>query len=52
MTKEYMAVSVPRDMISIIDAAIQGKGYNSRADFVKFCIRKELSKMKVKHEPE
>jgi len=46
MVTEYMAVSVPKDMIPIIDDAIQGKGYNSRADFVKFCIRKELARMR------
>jgi len=45
MTKQYMAVSVPSEMIPIIDQAIEGKGYSSRAEFVKFCIRKELSRM-------
>jgi len=46
MKNEYMAVSVPVEMIAIIDKAIKGKGFSSRAEFVKQAIRNELRRLK------
>ena len=45
MRSIYTAVSVPRDLVKIIDKKIKGKGYSSRAEFVKTAIRNELVRL-------
>jgi metal-responsive CopG/Arc/MetJ family transcriptional regulator len=45
MKKEYMAVTVPKELIPIIDITIEGKGHTSRAEFIKYCVRKELARI-------
>ena len=45
MRNNYQAVSVPTDMIKIIDKGIKGKGFSSRAEFVKQAIRNELERL-------
>lgn len=47
MRHNYQAVSVPREMIGIIDKVIKGKGFSSRAEFVKQAIRNELERLKA-----
>jgi metal-responsive CopG/Arc/MetJ family transcriptional regulator len=47
MRNKYSAVSVPIELIPIIDTSIKGKGFSSRAEFVKFAIRNELQRMGV-----
>lgn len=46
MRNNYQAVSVPEEMIKIIDKTIKGKGFSSRAEFVKQAIRNELERLK------
>lgn len=41
----YTAVSVPVDLVKIIDRKIKGKGFSSRAEFVKQAIRRELEQL-------
>lgn len=45
MRSKYTAVSVPVDLIEIIDRGIEGKGFSSRAEFVKTAIRNELKRL-------
>lgn len=40
-----MAVSVPTELIGIIDRKIKGKGFCSRAEFVKQAVRNELERL-------
>jgi metal-responsive CopG/Arc/MetJ family transcriptional regulator len=47
MRNNYQAVSVPIEMIGIIDKAIKDKGFSSRAEFVKQAIRNELERLKT-----
>jgi metal-responsive CopG/Arc/MetJ family transcriptional regulator len=44
MRKEYQAVSLQKDLLETIDNLIDGKGFSSRAEFVRFCVFKELQK--------
>ncbi len=46
MRSIYTAVSVPVDLVKIIDRGIEGKGFSSRAEFVKRAIREELKRLK------
>ena len=46
MRKEYEAVSLQKDLIRQIDEIIQNKGFSSRAEFVRFCIFRELERRK------
>jgi len=43
---KYTSVTLSRDLLKIVDRAIKGKGFNSRADFVKTAIRNELERLK------
>ena len=45
MTKRYMAVSVPLEMVQIINEKIKGRGYTSRAEFVKESVRMGLERI-------
>ena len=44
MRKEYQAVSLQKNLLESIDIFIDGKGFSSRAEFVRYCIFKELEK--------
>lgn len=44
MRKEYQAVCLQKDLLEKIDHLIDGKGFSSRAEFVRYCIFKELDK--------
>lgn len=50
--KTYGGVNLPTELINQIDNAIQSNGYGfrSRAEFVTYCIRKELDSLKLKRE--
>jgi len=50
MRKEYQAVCLQKGLLDSIDKIIDGKGFASRAEFVRYCIFKELdrrNKLKV-----
>ena len=42
MRKTYTSVTLPHELLQAVDLAIQGKGYSSRAEYVKYLIRKDL----------
>ena len=44
MRKEYQAVSLQKDLLQRIDNLIDGKGFSSRAEFVRYCVFKELDR--------
>jgi metal-responsive CopG/Arc/MetJ family transcriptional regulator len=44
MRKEYQAVSLQKPLLERIDTLIEGKGFASRAEFVRYCVFKELEK--------
>ena len=46
MRSIYTAVSVPVDLVKIIDHEIKGKGFSSRAEFIKQAVRNELERIK------
>ena len=47
MTKRYINVNLPEDVIKTIDriVGIKGLGYTSRAEFVKDAIRKSVQEL-------
>jgi len=45
MRNKYMAVSVPIELIKIIDEKIKKAGYSSRAEFVKEACRRSLDQL-------
>ncbi len=45
MSNRYMAVSVPKELVQVIDDKIKGRGYNSRAEFVKESGRMALERI-------
>lgn len=47
MRHKYTAISVPTELIPIIDKTIEGRGFSSRAEFVKFAVRKQLELLGV-----
>ena len=44
MRKEYQAVCLQKNLLETIDQLIDGKGFSSRAEFVRYCIFKELQR--------
>jgi metal-responsive CopG/Arc/MetJ family transcriptional regulator len=42
MKQIYSSISLPQDLLKIVDLAIEGKGYASRAEYIKFLIRRDL----------
>lgn len=47
MTKSgYQGISLQESFIKIIDETIKNHGYNSRCDFVRYAIRKELENIR------
>lgn len=42
---KYDCISLPKELVRIVDEKIQGKGYSSRAEFVKQAIRRELERI-------
>jgi len=47
MRKEYQAVSLQKQLLERIDNLIDNKGFSSRAEFVRYCVFKELQKRGV-----
>lgn len=45
MRQKYTSVTLPQDLLNIVDQAIKGKGYSSRAEYVKYLIRKDLGEV-------
>jgi len=45
MRSVYTAISVPVDLVKIIDREIKGKGFSSRAEFIKQAVRNELKRI-------
>ena len=43
----YMSVSLPVEILKMVDEKIKGLPYTSRADFVKQAIRLELERLKT-----
>jgi len=43
--RNYIQISLPREFIEAVNKAIKGKGYSSRAEYVKYLIRKDLEAM-------
>ena len=44
MRNEYQAVSLQKNLLEIIDRVVNEKGFGSRAEFVRYCVFKELQK--------
>jgi len=44
MTK-YTSVTLPKELLDIVDDKSKGKGYSSRAEFVKQAIRHEIKRI-------
>lgn len=42
---DYTAVSLSNDLVRLIDEKIKGKGYSSRAEFVRLAIRNEIERI-------
>ena len=42
---DYVSVTLPRELLSKVDAYKQEYGYTSRADFVKNAIRREIERL-------
>jgi len=42
MRQEYTSITLPKDLLKTVDIAIHGKGYSSRAEYIKYLIRKDL----------
>jgi metal-responsive CopG/Arc/MetJ family transcriptional regulator len=42
---KYQGVSLSKELLDIIDTKIEGYGYQSRADFVRQAIRRELERL-------
>jgi len=45
MRKEYQAVCLQKELLESIDQLIEGKGFASRAEFVRYCVFKELDRL-------
>lgn len=43
--RDYTSVSIPRELLLIVDEKRQGKGYSSRAEFVRQAIRHEIKRI-------
>jgi len=44
---EYLHVSLPKDFIEMLDRATRGKGYASRAEYLKYLVRRDLEQHEV-----
>ena len=45
--QNYITISLPREFVEVMNKAIKGKGYASRAEYVKHVVRKDLEAMGV-----
>ena len=43
--KKYTSVTLPIELLAVFDLTIKGKGYSSRAEFVKQAIRHEINRV-------
>jgi len=44
--QNYTSISLSKELLNIVDQKIKGKGYTSRAEFVRQAIRHEVSRLK------